>query len=309
MRRIPPRYTTSLDLAMAFLLIATAVALPAVQVAHAQPLHTRIAGIPGYVDGTSIAFMHKADASNSFYDYTVLDNPHTNNQPNTILMVTQFWDYPQGSAGVFNNHNIGVWYNGSRWTIFNQDGAAIPVGASFAVVVQSASNGVFVANATNANVAGDYTLLSNPLLNNNPNALILVTPVYGATALYNNHPIGVWYTGSQWAIFNEDWTAMQPGEIFNVMVTMPLGTQCYQQLSTASNTAGDRTTLGDGFSNNGLTWETHNWGTTGPYVNHPTGVYIYGSPWGSANAHAAIFNEDIANMLLGVTFNYCVLTQ
>ena len=102
---------------------------------------------------------------------------------------------------------------------------------------------------------------------------------------------------------------MQPGEIFNVMVTMPLGTQCYQQLSTASNTAGDRTTLGDGFSNNGLTWETHNWGTTGPYVNHPTGVYIYGSPWGSANAHAAIFNEDIANMLLGVTFNYCVLTQ
>jgi hypothetical protein len=104
---------------------------------------------------------------------------------------------------------------------------------------------------------------------------------------------------------------MQPGEMFDVFdfATASIGSVCYQQHTTVSNTAGDYTTLADGFSNNGLTWETHNWGTSGPYLNHPTGVFIYGAPWGSANSHGAIFDEDAATMITGATFNYCVITQ
>lgn len=300
MRRHFLLHRVSIVCASALLLAAIAVSFP---VAHAQ---SRIARMPGYADGNLRAFMHKATASNSFYNYTVLDNPYTNNQPGAIVTVTQFWDYPQGSTGVFNNHNIGVWYDGSQWTIFNQDDTPIPVGASFAVVVQSPSNGIFAATATSQNTSGNSMLLSNYSIDHNPNALILVTPVYG---IYNNHPIGVWYNGNQWSIFNEDMAAMQQGEIFNVVITMSIGSVCYQQHTTASNTAGDHTTLGDGYSNNGgLVWETHNQGTNGPYINHPTGVYIYGAPWGSANAHGAIFNEDVATMPLGATFNYCVTT-
>jgi hypothetical protein len=291
------------------LLILTAVALPVVQAQQALP--ARPFNCPTcYADGQLPAYVHKATAGNSSFDYTVLDNPYTNGQPNEVLMVTSFWNSPQGSAGVWNNHNIGVWYNGSQWTIFNEDGSAIPVGASFSFVAQSPSNSVYVATATAQNVAGDYMTLDNPLINGNPGASVFVTPLYGSTYLYNNHPIGVWYTGSQWAIFNEDGAAMQVGEMFNVSLTFPMGTDCYQQLTTASNTSYDYTTLSDGLTNSGgPKWLTHNWGTSGPYVNHPTGMFVYGSPWGSANAHAAIFNEDAAAMVIGATFNYCVLNE
>lgn len=40
----------------------------------------------------------------------------------------------------------------------------------------------------------------------------------GAIGGYNNHPIGVYYTGTQWAIFNQDLAPMSVGLGFNVMV-------------------------------------------------------------------------------------------
>ncbi len=314
MQRIALRYTASTVVATTLLLLAFTVMLP---IAQAQARHSPFArplGCPNcpptYADGKLVAYVHKSNATNSSGDYTTLDNPYTNGQPNEILMVTSFWNSPQGSAGVWNNHNIGVWYNGSRWTIFNQDGTAIPTGASFSFVAQSPSASVFVTTATAQNIAGDYTTLDNALINNNPSASVFVTPVFGSTGLYENHAIGVWYTGTQWAIFNEDGAAMQPGEMFNVALTFPMGTECYQQHATVSNTSGDYTTLSDTLSNTGgPKWLTQNWGTTGPIINHPTGMFVYGSPWGSANAHAAIFDEDAATMLVGATFNYCVLNE
>jgi hypothetical protein len=40
-------------------------------------------------------------------------------------------------GGVYNAHNIGVWYDSSldQWSIFNQDGANMPDGAAFNVLV------------------------------------------------------------------------------------------------------------------------------------------------------------------------------
>ena len=88
-----------------------------------------------YQDGELPAFIHKATATNSDFDYTVLDNPYTDAQPGEILTVSQFWNSPEGSAGVFNDHNIGVWYNTSldQWTVFNEDGSAIPKGSEVIV--------------------------------------------------------------------------------------------------------------------------------------------------------------------------------
>ena len=39
--------------------------------------------------------------------------------------------------GVFNGHQVGVWYTGSRWSVFNQDSAAMPVNAEFDVIVDA----------------------------------------------------------------------------------------------------------------------------------------------------------------------------
>jgi len=39
------------------------------------------------------------------------------------------------AGGTYNNHPIGVYYNGAKWTIFNQDLGAMPVNAAFNVLI------------------------------------------------------------------------------------------------------------------------------------------------------------------------------
>jgi RND superfamily putative drug exporter len=82
------------------------------------------------------AFVHHATPENTSANTTYLDNPHTNDDPEAILYVTQNWN-PGGGAGTYNDHPIGVWYNDPhhRWEVFNQDRGAMPEGASFNVVV------------------------------------------------------------------------------------------------------------------------------------------------------------------------------
>lgn len=51
-----------------------------------------------------------------------------------ILIVTPNFN-PTGLDGIYNAHPIGVYWSSNYWTIFNQDFAAMPVGASFNVLV------------------------------------------------------------------------------------------------------------------------------------------------------------------------------
>ena len=58
-----------------------------------------------------------------------------NGHPEAKLQATQNWN-PGAGSGVYNNHNIGVYYIGGstqRWAIFNQDHAAMTPNASFNV--------------------------------------------------------------------------------------------------------------------------------------------------------------------------------
>jgi hypothetical protein len=60
---------------------------------------------------------------------SAIDDPATNGNSSAIVMVTQLW------TGVYNPHPVGVFYTGGKWTIFNEDLAAMPVGAKFNVLV------------------------------------------------------------------------------------------------------------------------------------------------------------------------------
>jgi hypothetical protein len=77
----------------------------------------------------------------------------------------------------------------------------------------------FTWKATAANSASDLTEISNSAINRDPNALLEVTQVFGATETYNTS-VGVWYDSalSKWTIFNEDSSAMPKGAMFNVLV-------------------------------------------------------------------------------------------
>lgn len=81
------------------------------------------------------AFTHRAAAANITGGETRLDHPHCNGRPNAILLVTHVFNPAGISPGTRNDHPVGVYYTGTRWAIYNLDGAAMPAGASFNVLV------------------------------------------------------------------------------------------------------------------------------------------------------------------------------
>jgi hypothetical protein len=164
-----------------------------------------------------IKFVHTATVANISSNWTVIDNPMLNGNPDAIFFITQNWN-PSGGSGVYNNSPTGVWYDGSNWAIFNQDIAPMPEGADFNVFIHSGSDD-FVHTATVANISSNWTVIDNPVLNGNPDAIFFITQNWnpsGGSGVYNNSPTGVWYDGSNWAIFNQDIAPMPEGADFNI---------------------------------------------------------------------------------------------
>ena len=167
-------------------------------------------------------FIHNAEAGNIIGHSTFIDSPLTNGNPAAILIVTQKYN------GVYNDHPIGVWYEGltGRWAIFNQDIAVMPAGAEFNVRVVTDDPNAFVHTAGPGSITNNFTRISHPELDGNPGARLLVTQNYnpgGAGGVYNAQPIGVWYTGTErHSIYNQNnAVAMPVGASFNVLIIDP----------------------------------------------------------------------------------------
>ena len=87
------------------------------------------------------------------------------------------------------------------------------------------STAAFVQYSAASNIlSSDSTYINNPLCNGDPNAILIITHNYdpggtgaGPNTVYNK-VVGVWYNGSQWAIYNEDQTSMQSNLTFNVLI-------------------------------------------------------------------------------------------
>ena len=99
-------------------------------------------GAPGENGSEPIdsVFVHRATTESISSNSTYLDNRLINGNPDAILSVTQNWN-PEGADGTYNDHCVGVWYDGptGRWAIFNEDRAEMPEGAAFNVVVAAAA--------------------------------------------------------------------------------------------------------------------------------------------------------------------------
>jgi hypothetical protein len=87
-------------------------------------------------DTSTPVFTHKATSANVSGNKTYIDNPGCNGQPNAILIITENW-----SAGdnVGNSKVVGVYYDAGmgQWTIFVDDGTAMPIGVAYNVMVTS----------------------------------------------------------------------------------------------------------------------------------------------------------------------------
>jgi hypothetical protein len=174
---------------------------------------------------SEISFVHRATDDNSRGDYTYINDPNINGDPDAVVLVAPTPDQ-KSAGGATYKHNIGVWYEGvdkKKWAIFNQDRAVVPAGATFKVVVPPASK-KFVHHAVLINIVGNTTYLDDPLTNGNSDVVLSVTQNWnpgGGRGIYNNHPIGVVYDKdvNKWAIYNRDNVPMPDGAAFNVAVS------------------------------------------------------------------------------------------
>jgi hypothetical protein len=172
--------------------------------------------------------------------------------------------------------------------------------------VDGAGETVFIHRATDDNSRGDYTYITNPDIDGDSDAIVLVSPRTSRGSSYA-HNIGVWYTpvAHKWAIFNQDLSAVPAGSTFEVVV--PATSAGFVHQTDPANTAGNYTYLDSRLTNaqpDAVLQVTQNWnpgGGSGVYNNHPTGV-IYDSrlnQW-------AIYNRDGARLPRGAAFNVAV---
>jgi hypothetical protein len=166
----------------------------------------------------------------------------------------------------------------------------------------------FVHRATADNSRGDYTYLSDPALNGDPNAVVLAAPTgaRGGGGEYD-HNVGVWYEprARKWAIFNQDLAAVPAGATFRVV--LPPASESFVHRARPADTVRQTTYLDDPLTNgepDAVVSVTQNWnpgGGPGVYNDHPVGL-LYDEDvqkW-------AIENRDGARMPDGAAFNVAV---
>lgn len=169
-------------------------------------------------------FVHTSTAESVANNWTVLDHPSLNNNPNAQVLVTPRTEPGSGDA-VYHNHTIGVWYlnNTGRWAILNLDQSAFTAGVSFNVVVLSRHPGTALHRVTETNTSGAQTTIDHPSTNNNPEAMVYALPNFnpnGQGGVYNNHPIRVSYDAAagRWQIVNQDQQPFNNDAAFNLAI-------------------------------------------------------------------------------------------
>lgn len=108
--------------------------------------------------------------------------------------------------------------------------------------------------ANSNNIQNNWTVIDNPLTNNSPNKILIVTHDYGTNGPYVKSAIGVWYTRGKWAIYNEDKAKMPPSAKFNVMVFDPATKKAPQVQVNANVKCQVAMIDASGFNGNGEWW-------------------------------------------------------
>ncbi len=174
------------------------------------------------IGGGSDVFLHIADAGavGSLASYSVLDHPDINGNPNAVIVLTTYFN----PNGIRNNETYALWYDATpgRWNIFTESLNDIPLDSAFFVGIDGGVTTTAIHTATAGNISGNYTTITHPLLDGDPTARFTYTHNWGTSGDASNviHDVitGVWYTGSNWAIFNEDLSAMPENIEFNLKI-------------------------------------------------------------------------------------------
>jgi hypothetical protein len=239
----------------------------------------------------AVIYIHQTTSANTSGSQTTLDNTVTNDHLNVLIEVTPNRS-PDGTSAVVDAHPIGVRWGGAKWHIFNEDGASMPIGAAFNVYALPLGgfSGVFVQKATTTNTFGYYTVMNDPTLNTQPNALLLVTSNWnpsGGAGVTDAHPLGVRYHGTQWDIFHTDHTPIAKGASYNVVVITGV-TQAFIQQANSGNISGKLTQMSQPYLDGNpaaIVFITQDLTTGGTVDNDSAGVIYKAGKWSIYNEH------------------------
>jgi len=163
-----------------------------------------------------------ANAGSFGADTSVIDDSNLNGQnPGPKAIINRYWD----PNAVNNLHNYGFYYDNGfgRRGIYTLDGADIPDGAGFRVMVANNGTASYSHISIPGNSNENFTVLDHPDLNGNPNASFVFTHYWGVNGVQSevtqNSVFAAKYTGSFWAIAIEDgFTGIFDGLAFDIVI-------------------------------------------------------------------------------------------
>jgi hypothetical protein len=232
----------------------------------------------------SEAYVHIADSSNTSFNSTRCDHELLNDSSNANPIIIHRYNVGANYVAYLNK-KVGTWYNStlSKWALYTQDKSAFPTNTAYNVLIPGTDMTTFIHKSNKDNVLGDYTVIDNAAINNNPNAVFLVNDLY--KGVYNLKINGVYYhQGTQrWRIFNMDGSDMAENLSFTIVVAkngQPYGAAYHT--TDAQNITSNRTALNIPAINNNpdaLVFVTTVWPLSGNKNNHHVGVYYSGGKW------------------------------
>jgi hypothetical protein len=265
----------------------------------------------------SVFTVHATGGSRSG-DHVFISSPVTNDKPHAVLQVTQVLNPGGASGGVYNPRLVGVrYYKPQRkWAIVNENGARIPRGAAFNVLIGGSATGggsPRVITTTTTSRVGDGTLFSNPVSNGNPNALVLDTPDWnpggkGGTTSTSQTAVDYDTTSAHWGVFDQNGTSAPLHSAYNVLIfrAPQAPVQHFAWTATSTYTTGDSSLI-DYRPTNGqpadllfVTPDPYR-GRTCPCLAVPS-VPAIGVWYDAFTGEWAVFNENESTMPAGETY-------
>ena len=253
------------------------------------------------------AYVHHANQLNITTSQSVLDTIALNGNGNLNMLVTHNYN-PNGATGTYVDEKLGLRYQSQKWRIFNQDLSAFIDNTFYNVLIPGPDIYSWKHTSSNSNITQNYTIIDDGRINNNPNAMVFV---FDQLANYNKEVIGVFYStgNSKWCIYNQEGSNVDMEAALDFSIVVPKPNADYKAIihtADGNNTSNHFTYLNHADLNNNpdaIIFVTQVWnpgGGSGVYNNHNVGVqYRNNNKW-------VVYNEDLANMPLGASFNVLI---
>lgn len=172
------------------------------------------------------SLLHVTSVSNTLGPRTTLDHPLLNLNDRAVVIVTSI---TTATARSPTSSFIALEYGGGRWSILCLDGAAMPIGAAFCVLIypEPYRDEAWIHRSTHQNTIANATWIERAGADGDPTTVLLVTPritVGGVTTRYPDispfpspGPLATDYGGAGWI------KTLQPDPVSVSALSHPIG--------------------------------------------------------------------------------------